>query len=98
MEIIWTHTAPTSLAIPIKALKKYILVDTCSLKLIAELSIPVERTNMMVVRVGSILVGRFSMEVQRGTSSHTTHGNLFTTHVHLMTTNAWTPIMHSATM
>ena len=81
MEIIWTHTTPTSLAVPIKALKKYIQVDTCSLKLIGELSIPVEATYIMVARMGSILVDRFS--IQRSTSSHTTLGDLLTTHVHL---------------
>ena len=74
-------------------------MDTASLKLIGELSISVERTYIMVVTMGSILVGRFFLETaQRGTSSHTTHGNLFTTHVHLMTTNTWTPLMHSETM
>ena len=62
MELIWTHTTPTSLAVPIKALKKYIQVDTCSLKLIWELGIPVETTYMMVVGMGSIPVWRFSMQ------------------------------------
>ena len=99
IEVIWTCTIPTSLAVPIKALKKYIQVDTCSLKLIGELSIPKERTYTMVVRMGSILVGRFSVQtIQRSTSSHTTHGNCFTTHVHLMTTNNWTSLIHSATI
>ena len=92
MEVNWTHTTPTSLTVHIKTLKKYIQVDTSSLKLIGELSIPMERTYIMMVRMGSILVGRFSIEtIQGSTSSHTSHGNFFTTHVHLMTTNTWTP-------
>ena len=62
MQIIWTHTTPTSLAVPIKALKKYIPVDTCFLKLIGKLSIPVGTTYIIVARMGSILVERVSIE------------------------------------
>ena len=92
MEIIWTHTTPTSLAVPIKVLKKYIQVETCSLRLIGELSIPVKTTYIMVARIGNILVESIFLEtIQRSTSSHTTHGNFFTTHVHLMTANTWMP-------
>ena len=32
MEILWTHTTPTTLAVPIKPLTKPIQVDACSLK------------------------------------------------------------------
>ena len=47
----------------------------------------------MVVRMGSIPVGRISMEtVQRGTLSHTTQGKVLNTHVHLMTPNTQTPL------
>ena len=31
--------------------------------------------------------------IERGISSHFTHGNVLNTHVHLMTTNTWTPLM-----
>ena len=34
--------------------------------------------------------------VQRGTSSHITHGNVLNTHVHLMTSNTSTPVMDPA--
>ena len=31
--------------------------------------------------------------VQRGITSHITHGNVSNTHAHLMTTNRWTPLI-----
>ena len=31
--------------------------------------------------------------IQRGTSSHSTDGNVLNTHVHLMTPNTWAPLM-----
>ena len=34
--------------------------------------------------------------IQRGISSHITHGNVLNTHVHLMTINTWTLLMDSA--
>ena len=42
MEIIWTHTTLTSLAVPIKTQKKLMQVETCSLKLIGELMKPIQ--------------------------------------------------------
>ena len=57
-------------------------------------NIPVERTHIMVVRMGSFLPGRITMAtIQRGTSSHITDGNVLNTHVQLMTTNTWAPLM-----
>ena len=56
-----------------------------------------ERICIMVVRMGSILLGIISMAtIQRGTSSHITHDNVLNTHVHLMTTNTWTPLRDPA--
>ena len=46
---------------------------------------------------GGIPVGKISMAtIQRDTSSHIPHGNVLNTHVDLMTTNIWTPLMDPA--
>ena len=51
----------------------------------------------MVVRMGSFILERISMAtIQRGTSSHITHGNVSDTHVCLMTAITWTPLMDPA--
>ena len=59
-------------------------------------SIPGKRTHVMLVN-GEHSSRRISITtIQRGTSSHITYGNVLNTHVHLMTTNTWTPLMDPA--
>ena len=60
-------------------------------------SIPGERTCIMLVGMGSILLERIpKVTIQRGTSSHITHGNVLNTHVHFMTINTRTLLMDPA--
>ena len=54
MEMIWTHTTSTSLAVPI-------LVDACTLKLIGELKKPILVDACSLKLIGELMIRGFSL-------------------------------------